>query len=89
MTSTVEEKKVFRVISIVARIPNSNLKKGFISIKIGNEEIKTKNMKSRSGELVFIDAHQIPLQNSDTSAEVKVYTINANKEETFAGEGTL
>ena len=84
------------MVSIVARIPNSNMKKGYMSIQVGsdpnNQEklIKTKAIKSRAGELVFIDAHQIFLDPSDTAAQVKVYTINSvSKEEILVGEGTL
>ena len=85
-----KEKKVMRVVSIVARIPNSNMKKGFICIKVGDQVIQTKSQKSRAGELVFIDAHQIVLGDNDTDARVQVFTINSiDKTEQMVGEGTL
>lgn len=94
--SNVQERKVFRVVSIVARIPNSNMKKGYISVQVGSDAnnsekiIKTKTIKSRAGELVFIDAHQIFLESSDTAAHVKVFTISSvGKEAILVGEGTL
>ena len=73
------EKKVLRVVSIVARIPNSNLRKGYIILDVNGEIMQTKTIKSRSGELVFIDANQIDLNSNDTAARIKVFSINANK----------
>lgn len=69
------------------------MRKGFIQIQVGSDSekiIKTKAMKSRAGELVFVEAKQIFLDPSDTAAQVGVYSINAiSKEEIVVGEGTL
>ena len=55
-----------------------------------NKIIKTKTIKSRAGELVFVDAKQLPLEYADTAAQVRVHSINAiTKEENMVGEGTL
>ena len=83
------EKKVLRVVSIVARIPHSTFKKGYIKMQVGDQTIQTKTIKSRAGELVFIDAIQIPLDTADTAVRVQVFTVNINKEENPMGEGTL
>ena len=74
-----EEKKVLRIVSIVARIPDSNIKRGSFTFEIGDEVVSTKAMRSRAGELVFIEAQQINVSDSDREAKVKVFSVNPNE----------
>lgn len=45
--------------SIVAHLPSAQAKRAFTVIRIGERSVKTCNVKSRSGEIVFIEGYEI------------------------------
>ena len=57
-TST-EEAKILRIKSIVANLKDIKDKRGYVSLKLGENTINTNIVKSRNGEFVIVETYTI------------------------------